>query len=513
MVSSDDHLASTAGLAMLLRDGSAVDAAIAANAVLAVVAPHACGLGGDLLARVHDGAPEPHALVAVGRSGSGADADELRSEGAAAMPLNGDMRSVTVPGCVDGWLSLHARYGRLGLDEVLAPAVRYAHGGFPPSPELSSVSKAVQVVAGAEELGARSAGALVSGLVRRPALARILENLTTHGRRGFYEGDFGAALVDLGAGLLTEDDLEREHAEWMTPISTRAWGSQMWAPPPVSQAYVGLSAWWMADGLELPEDPASPRWAHLLSEAIRQSAYDRPDVLHEGADGDQLISPLRLGPRRDEISRDHISRVPHRPSHGSTTYLAAVDEDGLSVSLIQSNASVFGSHIVVPGTGVFLQNRGRGFSLEPGHPAEYGPGRRPPHTLAPSLLASDAGELLAVAGTRGADAQPQVVLQLLTRMVRHGASPGEAMRAGRWLLAARDQDAFSTWEAPDQCVMKVEAHAPPTWIDGLSSLGHEIVRATPRDATFGSAHVIRTEGGVMAAAADPRSSTAATVGF
>lgn len=513
MVSSDDHLATTAGVSMLLAGGSAVDAAIAANAVLSVTAPHACGLGGDLFALAHQGTGAPHALMAAGRAGSGADPDRLRAEGATRMPMHGDIRSVTVPGCVDGWLALHARFGRLGLDNVLAPAIRYAAEGFPPSAELSFASRAIADVAGAEDLLDGSGSPMRRGLMHRPGVARQLEAIVAGGRRGFYHGQFGAGLLELGAGELTEQDLARDQAEWVTPITAHAWGVDLWAPPPVSQAYVALSAWWMTEGLPLPDDPASPAWPHLLAEAVRQSAFDRLDVLHEGADGRELLSPERLTARRDRISADHSSTLSHPASGGSTTYLCAVDDDGMAVSLIQSNASSFGSHLVVPGTGVFLQNRGLGFSLEPGHPAEYGPGRRPPHTLSPYLVTDAAGQLLAVMGTRGADAQPQVVLQLLSRMLCHGASPGSALRAARWLVTGKDDTPFGTWDRPSRGVVKLEAHAPDGWAEGLRARGHDVVLAEPRDPAFGSAHIIRVDEGVFVGAADPRSATAATSGF
>lgn len=513
MVSSDDHLATNAGLAMLLRGGSAVDAAIAANAVLTVTAPHACGVGGDLFALVHLGTEPPHALVASGRAGSGADPGRLRAEGAVRMPMQGDPRSVTVPGCVDGWSALHTRFGRLELSTVLQPAIRYATDGFPPSAELSHVSRTLSGVDGSEDLVSQIDRRPLPGLVRRPGAARVLRAIVDHGRDGFYAGEFGEALIELTAGELTHSDLARDNADWMAPLSVDAHGVRLWAPPPVSQAYVVLSAWWLLEGLDVPADPDSPLWPHLLAEAIRQSAHDRPEVLHEHSDPRELLSPDRLAPRRDRISPNRASTIGHPTVEGSTTYLCAVDGDGMAVSLIQSNASVFGARLVVPGTGIFIQNRGIGFCLRAGHPAEYGPGRRPPHTLSPYVVTDEAGRLLAVLGTRGADAQPQVVLQVLSRMLMLGHSPAAAVRAPRWLVTGPEQSAFETWDEPDRAVVKVEATAPAAWEEGLRARGHRVVVAEPLDPAFGSAHVIVREDEVLAAAADPRTARSMASGF
>jgi len=513
MISTDHHLATAAGQAMLLAGGSAADAAVAASAVLAVVTPHACGLGGDLLALVHSADGPPDALLAIGRAGTGADPDALRTEGATTMPMHGDVRAVTVPGCVDGWLALHARFGRLDLDQVLAPALRYATAGFPPSPELAFAVREIVGTVGAADFTDASGAPRRAGLVTRPGVARALEAVVAAGRRGFYEGEPGAGLLELGAGLFTGDDLLADAAAWVRPVGLPAWGAHLWGPPPVSQAYVGLAAAWLADGLDLPDDPTADLWPHLLVEALRQAAFDRRAVLHEGADGDALVDPDRLAPRREAISAERAAAMPDHPvSAGDTSYLCVVDGDGTAASVIQSNASSFGSHLVIPGTGIHLQNRGLGFSLEPGHPAEYGPGRRPPHTLSPFLVTDERGRLVAVAGTRGADAQPQVVLQLLARLLRHGQSPAGSLRAPRWLVTSPDDEGFDTWDRPARGVVKLESHAPTGWASGLAARGHTVVPAPEGEARFGWAHLIQADDGILAGAADPRAPSAAAAG-
>ena len=280
MVCSVDQLASEAGVAMLRNGGSAADAAIAANAVLAVTTQHMCGMGGDLFALVHaPGTPEPFALNASGRAGSGADPDRLRGEGHTVMPAFNDIRAVPVPGCVDGWIALHERFGRLPLADVLEPARQYAADGFPPAPTLVASAALIANLRDADDY--RDIGPLL----RRPGVARALSSIAKDGRTGFYEGEFGEGLLVIGDGEYTTDDLRRVQADWVDPIRADAWDRVLWTIPPNSQGYLTLAGAWIASGLDLPEDPDDAQWAHLTVEAARQAGYDRLDVLHELADG------------------------------------------------------------------------------------------------------------------------------------------------------------------------------------------------------------------------------------
>ncbi|MDQ4086060.1 MAG: gamma-glutamyltransferase [Actinomycetota bacterium] len=513
MVSTVDNLATEAGVQMLRRGGSAVDAALAANAVLAVVLPNQCGLGGDLFALVHRDGERPVALNASGRAGSGADAEALRAQGYTRMPPHDHVASVPVPGCVDGWVEMHRRYARLGLEEVLEPARRYADHGFPAPPYLAQAAPKVAATPAGPEL--LPGGRLAAGdVVRRPGVGRVLAGIATEGRHGFYLGEFGEGLVALGAGEYTEDDLRRVQADWVDPLAARVWGHDVWTAPPNSQGYLALSSAWMAERLELPADPDDPLWAHLLVEAARQAAFDRPEVLHETADGNALLSPQRLEPRLRAVSRTAVADFPHPPARGGTTYLCAVDEDGMSVSLIQSNGMSFGSRLVVGGTGVFLHNRGIGFSLAPGHPAEYGPGRRPPHTLLPVLVTRPDGGLEAVLGTRGGDSQPQVVLQLLSRLLAHGQDPAAALTAGRWVLrGAEDDTSFDTWGYRGSVRVALEGHVPGSWPGALRDLGHRVELEPAYDHPFGHAQIIVAAPGRLTGAADPRALSGSVGGF
>jgi gamma-glutamyltranspeptidase / glutathione hydrolase len=514
MVCSVDHVASAAGVSALRAGGNAADAAIATSAVLAVTTPHMCGMGGDLFALVHGAAGPPVALNASGRAGSGADADRLRAEGHHRMPYRHDVRSVPVPGCVDGWLALHERFGTLSLAEVLEPARRLADEGFAVSAMLAAILPLVRDVRGAEDFFV--AGPPPPGcLVRRPGSARALDAVVADGRSGFYDGEFGEGLLELGRGELTTDDLDTPSAEWVNPLGMRVWGHDVWTVPPNSQGYLVLGAAHLAAEVGLPDDPSDDGWAHLLVEAARLMAFDRPAVLHEHADGRALLSEARLAERRVAIDPQRASPLPAPAAGGDTIYLCAVDGDGMGVSLIQSNAADFGSHLAEPRTGTFLHNRGIGFSLVPGHPAEYGPRRRPPSTLSPCLVTHPDGRLRAVLGTMGGDAQPQVVLQLLARLLAAGEPPGATIAAPRWVLASHGQSiGFDTWDDLGSVGVDVESRVPERWVEGLRRRGHAVRVRDPFHHGAGHAHLIDLlGGGTLAGASDPRAGSGAALGW
>jgi gamma-glutamyltranspeptidase/glutathione hydrolase len=509
MVASADQLATQAGMAAYARGGNAVDAAIATNAAIAVTGPHLCGMGGDLFALVHvDGAV--HALNATGRAGAGSSAAVLRERGLRSMPFRHGIESVTVPGCVDGWCALHARFGRLSLADVLAPAIELAEHGFPASPllvgSLATVDDRARTALHELASQARRPGALV----RRPGVADALRAVAADGRDGFYGGVFGRGLLDLGAGHYADGDLSTPGADWVTPLSWPAFGHVLHTMPPNSQGYLILGAAGLADGLELPADPDDPQWAHLLVEAAVAAGRDRPEVLHEGADGGELLAAIAT--RSDEIDPHHATPVRNRYVDGDTTYLCTVDDDRMGVSLIQSNASGFGSWLVEPTTGINLHNRGLGFSLEAGHPAELAPGKRPPHTLSPAVATHPDGSLAGVFGTMGGDAQPQILLQIAARLFLHQQSPAAAINAGRWVLNG-PLTGFDTWTGAGGPHVVLEGHASPSWRGGLADRGHDVRSAPAWDSTFGHAHAITVGAdGVLSGAADPRAAVGSAAG-
>jgi gamma-glutamyltranspeptidase / glutathione hydrolase len=512
MVAAADHLATSAGIATLARGGNAVDAAIATNAAMAVTSPHLCGLGGDLFALVHTGGSDGDvvALNASGTAGSGASAAALRADGYTSMPFRHDIRVVTVPGCVDGWSALHARFGTLPLSEILQPAIALASNGFPASPLLLGTLSQL------DDRGRQSLDELASqarrpaGRVRRPGVARALEAIALHGRAGFYEGEFGEGLLELGKGWYAPHDLTTPLARWVTPLRARAWDTDLFTIPPNSQGYLTLGSAALAATLDLPSDPNDPRWAHLLIEAATAAGFDRPQVLHDAADGDELLATI--AGRRHLIDTEHASKRPITSADGDTTYLCTTDGNGMAVSLIQSNASGFGSWLVEPNTQINLHNRGLGFSLEAGHSAEIGPGRRPPHTLSPAL-ATDANGLRSVFGTMGGDGQPQVLLQLAARLFHHGQTPAEALNAGRWVLRG-PVTGFDTWTAPAGPDVMVEGNAPADWVAALTARGHRALPAPPFDSMFGHAQaIVRERDGWWASATEPRTRVGSAAGL
>ncbi len=509
MVCSVDQLATGAGVRVLAAGGSAADAAVATSAVLAVTAQHMCGMGGDLFAIVSEpGTADPVALSSAGRAGSGADPAAMRAEGLSSMPLRGDIRSATVPGCVDGWLELHGRFGRLGLRDVLAPAAETALAGFLASPLLGRSSPAVAGVVGGEDFMVDTRPVRTGELVRRPRMAAALVEIADGGRAAWYEGPFGADLIDAGRGLFSRDDLARSQARWDRPGSLEVFGHRVWTPPPPSQGYLALATAAVAEAAGCGDDPGSDTWAHCLIEAAKAVGRRRPDELFDGASIAELLDPARLAADAAALGPRAASTTPPGAA-GGTIYLCAADGDGMGVSLIQSNAAGFGAHIAAPSVGVFIHNRGIGFSLEPGHCAELEAGTRPPSTLAPTLVTDTAGRLRALVGTMGGDAQPQVVAQLLARLLGAGESPGAALSASRFALVPPATTGFDTWTSAG---LSVALEPETRWAEGLAERGHQL--AFPGWANgFGHAHIIESVAGGWAGAADPRAVIGAAAGI
>jgi gamma-glutamyltranspeptidase/glutathione hydrolase len=412
-------------------------------------------------------------------------------------------------------VALHDRHGRLPLERVLGPAHRLARDGFPVSPLLAFMLHTLPPLDGCDELDASRPD--TGQRLARPELAATIAAIATGGREAFYEGAFGRALLAVGGGEYTASDLARPQARWTEPLGVRVWGHDLWTAPPPSSGYLSLAGARIAemagptvDG-DTPDDDAA--WIHRLVESARLAGHDRPAVLHEGADGVALLDEDRLRTRAGRLDPDRALPLAASTRDADTMYLCAVDRDGVGVGLIQSNAKDFGCHVAVPGTGVLLHNRGIGFSLEPGHPAEYGPGRRPPHTLSPALITRADGSLRALLGTMGGDSQPQVVLQMAVRLLLRGEEPGEVVRAPRFVLApAGDGSGFDTWDHPDRQVVRIEAHAPASWADGLARRGHRVEVAGFDPGGFGHAQLIEVrDDGIRAGAADPRAMVGAAV--
>jgi gamma-glutamyltranspeptidase/glutathione hydrolase len=314
--------------------------------------------------------------------------------------------------------------------------------------------------------------------------------------------------------VLTEGDLAADRPDWVEPLGIDLFGLRAWTVPPNSQGYVTLAASWIAERLDPPSDPGDPRFHHAIVEAYRAAAWDRDDLAGDpdasGIDPATLLSPERLEARLERISPDAAaSWPPARSDPGGTAYLCVVDGDGMGVSLIQSNFTGIGSGIPAAGTGVWLHNRGAGFSLRPGDPNEAAPGKRPLHTLAPTLWTSG-GDLRMLLGTRGGHQQPQYLTQMVALLHVAGLDPGAAQASPRWSMDFDGEAGTPGGDAFSGSSVVVEARMPEQVVSGLGGRGHRISVGPDLAPGWGPVSVITLDtAGRRRAAADPRVSTAA----
>ncbi|MGF1666090.1 MAG: gamma-glutamyltransferase family protein [Acidimicrobiia bacterium] len=511
MVSSPHELATMAGAEIFARGGSAVDAAIAVDAVLGVVAPETCGIGGDLFALVWEpGYDEPATLNASGWAGSNVDANAVRAEGHRVMPAH-HPASVTIPGCVAGWEALHEKYGRISMGEILAPAIRLAEGGFPASTELASAlaSRRDHLAPQASGVDMYPGGSAPSRGARltRPLLASTLSDIITDGAASFYTGKPAADISAAVGDLITVDDLAAYRPEWVEPARLDVFGRTGWTIAPNSQGYLTLATCGVFER-SAPPPPDSPEWHHLLIEAYRVMAWDRDDVVTDPATAPygwrQLLGEDRLAERTAGIDRQRAGTWPApNPVPGGTSYMCTIGADGQAVSFIQSNFMGIGSGIGAGTSGFFLHNRGAGFCLIPGHPNELTPRRRPLHTLSPSLWTRD-GRIEALLGTRGGHQQPQLLAQMAVHLFWAGMDPASAQCQPRWTM-----DEFGPGAASQ---VLIESDTDPAALAHLERSGHHLVLQTPLQGGWGpvSAIVVDAEG-LRTGAADPRVDTTLVV--
>ena len=524
MVAAADQLAASAGIGLLARGGSAADAAVATGAVMAVVGPHLCGLGGDVLAMVAPPGSTPEALLSVGRAGAGSDPARLRAEGMTTMPLRGDIRSVQVPGAVDGWLALHARHGRLPLDDVLAPAIELAYDGFAASIMLALASHLVHALPGRRASSARTARSRSANACGCPGSpARCAPSPATAATASTRASSAGACSSS-AAAISPPATSPRQRGRAGAHPAAAAWGHDLWTVPPPSQGYLTLAGAVVAEAAGLGTDPDDPRWAHLLVEAWRAVGPRPPgDALRRRRREPRCSTPTAWPPprpgwpasgrRRPTWRRGHGTAGPAvaRLGDGDTTHLCALDADGLGVSLTQSNALDFGSHLIEPATGVFLHNRGVGLLARrrpPGRGRARAGARRTPSP--PCWSPRPDGALTHLVGAMGGDAQPQIIVQLLARLLHAGQDPATAVAAPRLTLDAPSAGPFRLWWGDDLTVL-VEADAPPAWAGGLAERGHRVRAIGAFDpVAVGCAQIIAVEhdpagGRLLVAASDPSS--------
>lgn len=503
VVATPHHLASVAGAVVLADGGTAVDAAVAAGLVLSVVTPYHCGLGGDLVALYWDGS-RLDAYLGIGRAGRACGPDRVRrlaargSDPPATVP-SFDALAVTVPGATAGWFDLLRRGGQRAFADLVAPALRYAADGFLVSAHAAEYFAAAGQTYRDHPSWHRAFGAVRAGMrFRQPELARALTALASDGPDAFYRGPIGEALVrtvaDAG-GLLVADDLAEHTGEWTAPIAAAYRDVEVWTTPPPTRGMVTLLALGVVEALgPAAEDPTLR--THLGLEAARAAAALGDEVLGDPAQvavdiSGALSSAAALAARIDPHRAG--SWPAPRPAPGGTAAVCAADRWGRMVSLLVSNYQGFGSGLVVDGWGIALHNRGSLFRLDPTHPNGIAPGRRPLHTLAPAWCRRGGAPWAALA-TMGGHAQPQVLLQVLQRMVDDGVGPGEAVAAPRWV-------AF-----PSAPVLLEAGAADPS---GLRRRGHEVVEWPSRTSTAGHLQLVAVLDDGYVAVADPRSEGAA----
>jgi len=506
MVATSQPLATEAGVAALRRGGSAVDAAIAANAALGLTEPTSCGIGGDLFAIVWEAsANRLHGLNASGRAPLSLTLERLLVKHT-SIPVRGPL-AVSVPGAVDGWCELHARFGRLPLRELLAPSIDYAREGFPVTEVIAAAW-----AAGADALrGYPGFADVFMPHGRAPAvgepfvnlgLARAYELIASDGRAAFYEGDIAVALertVRGSGGYLGRDDLRAHRSEWVEPVSTTYRGWRVFELPPNGQGIAVLQMLNILEGFDLGALAwGSAEHLHLLVEAKKLAFEDRAkfyaDPAFASVPVERLVSKEYAAARRALLDP---KRAAPAPTHGDaaagagdTVYLATADAAGNMVSLIQSNYMGFGSGVTVAPFGFGLQNRGSQFALDAHHANAYAPGKRPFHTIIPAFAARGSETLLAF-GVMGAAMQPQGQVQVLSNMVDFGMGLQGAGDAPR----VRHEGSTEPTGAPPLAhggTVHLEAGFDAATVEGLRARGHRI-EPMGEQAAFGGYQAIRRE--------------------
>lgn len=488
MAATSQPLATQAALDILKAGGSAVDAAIAANAMLGVVEPTGCGIGGDLFVIGWDAASgRLYGLNASGRSPQALTLEHLRQQGLKQIPDYGPL-PVSVPGCVDGWFELHRRYGRLSMEQILAPAIRCAREGFPVTELIAHYWKE-----GGAKLGGYpnfqgtylpDGGAPAKGdLFRNPGLARTYEQLAGGGRDAFYRGEI-ARTIDafcrrVGC-FLRYEDLAGHASEWVEPAGIAYRGHQVWELPPNGQGLTVLQMLSLLEGFDLRSlGHNTAPCLHLMIEAKKLAFEDRARYYADPAFARSpvaaLISDSYTAQRRALIRPDRasqeISAGAPQLSAGDTICLSVADAERNMVSLIQSNYRGFGSGLVPDGLGFCLQDRGALFALQDGHPNVYAPGKRPFHTIIPGFVTRGGRPVLAF-GLMGGDMQPQGHVQVLSNIFDFGMNVQEAGDAARWYHAGS-----STPTGLDRRgggTVSVEPGVPAATVQGLKNLGHDL---------------------------------------
>jgi len=487
MACTSQPLATQIALDILKKGGTAIDAAIAANAALGLMEPTGCGIGGDLFAMVWDAEAEQlYGLNASGRSPKSLELEYFAREGYDKIPPLGPL-PVSVPGCVDGWFELHKKFGELPMRDILAPAIAYAEQGFPVSELIGYymqrsvpyyISKGYPNVAETYTIDGEKAPGK-GDIFKNPKLASTYRKLADGGRDAFYKGDMArtiAGFIQEQGGFLSYEDLASHQSEWVEPVSANYRGYDVWELPPNGQGIAALQMLNILEGFDISAMGfGSPEYIHHFVEAKKLAFEDRAryyaDMDFVDVPVETLISKEYAKKRRAEISPERArSYEAGEISAGETIYLTVADEEGNMISLIQSNYRGMGSGMVPPGLGFMLQDRGELFSLSPGQANTYAPGKRPFHTIIPAFVTKD-GQPFMSFGVMGGDFQPQGHTQIIVNMVDFGMNLQEAGDAPRI-----DHSGGSTPTGQDRGRGEVhlESGLPYSTIRALMGKGHQV---------------------------------------
>jgi len=494
MAATSQPLATQIALDVMKAGGSAVDAAIAANAALGLMEPTGNGIGGDLFAIVWDPKTKQlHGYNGSGRSPASLTLAEFQRRGLKEIPATGPL-PVSVPGAVDGWFALHERFGRKPMADNLAPAIRYARQGHPVSEVIAyywdrSVPRLSPYPGFKEQFTINGHAPRKGQMWKNPNLADTLQKIADGGRDAFYKGEIAHTIGDYfkaNGGYLSYQDMARHQGEWVDPVSSNYRGYDVWELPPNSQGIAALQILNVLEGYDFSKIPfGSAEHVHLFVEAKKLAFADRArfyaDMAFQPAPVAKLISKEYAAERRALISKDTAMKVvqpgtPKQLEEGDTIYMTVADADGMMVSLIQSNYRGMGSGMAPPGLGFILQDRGEMFVLQKDHPNGYAPGKRPFQTIIPGFITKD-GKPFASFGVMGGAMQPQGHAQIVMNLVDFGMNLQEAGDAPRIQHEGSTEPTGQATAMRDGGEVNLETGFPYETIRSLMRKGHRVVFA------------------------------------
>ncbi|MFY9253939.1 MAG: gamma-glutamyltransferase [Fuerstiella sp.] len=503
IAATSQPLATQVAIDVLKKGGSAVDAAIAANATIGLMEPTGNGIGGDLFAIVWDAKTQTlYGLNASGRSPASLTLDEFQKRGLTAIPPFGPL-PVTVPGCVDGWFELHEKFGRLPMKDVLAPAIQYCNEGFPVSEVIASgwrgSRKTFEQYPGfLDTFFPDGTGPNTGDIFRNPMLGGTLQKIADGGRDVYYKGEIARTIsgfMQANGGFLSYDDLASHKSEWVQPVSTNYRGYDVWELPPNGQGIAALQMLNVLEAYDLKKAGfGSIDHLHWFTEAKKLAFEDRArlyaDMNFANVPVQRLISKEYATERRALIddksaASEYPVVLPYALQEGDTIYLTVADKDRNMVSLIQSNYRGFGSGMCPPGLGFCLQDRGQLFDLTPGRFNTYAPMKRPFHTIIPAFVTKDGKPFLSF-GVMGGATQPQGHVQIVTNIIDFGMNTQEAGDAPRILHEGSSEPTGE--QMTDGGTVALESGFSMKTRKGLKARGHQL---KPAPGSFGGYQGIR----------------------